>query len=63
MWGTKIKDLPFKLVVQSEIEIWRAADFWTKEPETIAWIDSLCAGERVLGHRGEYWGVFAVCGL
>jgi FkbM family methyltransferase len=44
MWGTKIKDLPFKLVVQSEIEIWRAADFWKKEPETIAWIDSFAPG-------------------
>ena len=57
MWGTKIKDLPFKLVVQSEIEIWRAADFWTKEPETIAWIDSFAPGS-VFWDIGVNIGVF-----
>ena len=56
MWGTKIKDLPFKLVVQSEIEIWRAADFWTKEPETIAWIDSF-------EPHNAFWDIGANIGL
>ena len=59
MWGTKIKDLPFKLVVQSEIEIWRAADFWTKEPETIAWIDSFAQGS-VFWDIGANVGVFSL---
>jgi FkbM family methyltransferase len=59
MWGTKIKDLPFKLVVQSEIEIWRAADFWTKEPETIAWIDSFETGS-VFWDIGANIGVFSL---
>jgi FkbM family methyltransferase len=59
MWGTKIKDLPFKLVVQSEIEIWRAADFWTKEPETIAWIDSFAPGS-VFFDIGANVGVFSL---
>ena len=56
MWGTKIKDLPFKLVVQSEIEIWRAADFWIKEPETIAWIDGFATGS-------VFWDIGANVGL
>lgn len=59
MWGTKIKDLPFKLVVQSEIEIWRAADFWTKEPETIAWIDSF-EPNSVFWDIGANIGVFSL---
>jgi FkbM family methyltransferase len=59
MWGTKIKDLPFKLVVQSEIEIWRAADFWVKEPETIAWIDSF-QPVSMFWDVGSNIGVFAL---
>lgn len=31
--------LPFKIGVDHEIPKWRATTFWTKEPETIAWID------------------------
>ena len=62
MWGTKIKDLPFKLVVQSEIEIWRAADFWTKEPETIAWVDSFAPGS-MFWDIGANIGVFSLYAL
>ena len=38
-----IKPLPFKLDESLEIPKWRAATFWTKEPETIAWIDQYLA--------------------
>jgi len=31
--------LPFKIGLDHEIPSWRANTFWTKEPETIAWID------------------------
>ncbi len=32
--------LPFQMRQESPIEKWRALTFWTKEPETIAWIQS-----------------------
>ena len=38
-----INRLPFKLDESLEIPKWRAATFWTKEPETIAWIDHYLA--------------------
>lgn len=31
---------PFEMIVESEMEAYRYETFWTKEPETIAWIDS-----------------------
>jgi len=33
-------NLPFKMVLETDIEKYRHDTFWTKEPETIAWIDS-----------------------
>lgn len=59
MWGIRIKPLPFKLVVQSEIEIWRAAEFWKKEPETIAWIDSF-APNSIFWDIGANIGTFSL---
>jgi len=59
LWNTPIKKLPFKLVVQDEAEIWRAADFWIKEPETIAWIDSFAPGS-VFWDIGTNVGVFSL---
>lgn len=37
-------NLPFKMRQETEIEKWRAATFWEKEPETIAWIQSFDPG-------------------
>ena len=59
MWGTKIKDLPFYLVVKAEQEIWRAADFWIKEPETIAWIDTFTEDD-IFFDVGANIGVFSL---
>lgn len=38
-----MRPLPFKLDESLEIPKWRAATFWTKEPETIAWINRYLA--------------------
>jgi FkbM family methyltransferase len=59
MWGTKIKDLPFYLVVKGKQEIWRAADFWIKEPETIAWINSFTEDD-IFFDIGANVGVFSL---
>ena len=31
-------NLPFKMIVENEIEQWRASSFFSKEPETLEWI-------------------------
>lgn len=31
-------DLPFRLNVEEDLSNWRSKTFWTKEPETVAWI-------------------------
>lgn len=41
-------NLPFRLQQNTEIEKWRADTFWTKEPETIAWIDSFDSGDTFM---------------
>jgi len=35
-----MKELPFKMKQETEMEKYRAETFWTKEPETIEWIKS-----------------------
>jgi len=35
-----MKPLPFKMRTETPMEKYRAETFWTKEPETIAWIES-----------------------
>lgn len=38
-------ELPFKMIVETEIEQYRVDTFWTKEPETIEWIKSFKDGD------------------
>ncbi len=35
-----MKSLPFKQIQETAMEKWRAETFWTKEPETLEWIES-----------------------
>jgi FkbM family methyltransferase len=56
MWGQRLKPLPFNLVVREEIEQWRGCDFWTKEPETIAWVQSF-------EPRSVFWDIGANIGV
>ena len=39
-----IKPLPFKQIQETKWEKWRAETFWTKEPETLKWIESFEPG-------------------
>jgi FkbM family methyltransferase len=43
-----MKELPFSIRQETDLEKWRVETFWDKEPETIAWIDSFQAGETLL---------------
>jgi FkbM family methyltransferase len=36
-----MKSIPFEMSIESDIEVMRAETFWTKEPETLAWIDTM----------------------
>jgi FkbM family methyltransferase len=58
-WVDKCKDLPFDLIVRSGIEVARAYDFWMKEPETLAWIDSFLP-KSVFWDIGANIGVFSL---
>ena len=39
-----MKPLPFKMIQETKWEKWRAETFWTKEPETLKWIESFLPG-------------------
>jgi FkbM family methyltransferase len=50
------KSLPFDMFLETEIEHWRLRTFWTKEPETLAWIGSF-------PERGIFYDIGANIGL
>jgi FkbM family methyltransferase len=43
-----MKELPFTIKQDTILEKWRVETFWTKEPETLAWIESFIPGESLL---------------
>jgi FkbM family methyltransferase len=54
-----VKSIPFEMQVDSDIEQWRMDTFWSKEPELIAWIDSMQPGE-VLFDIGANIGIYTL---
>jgi FkbM family methyltransferase len=42
--------LPFNVIESSELLAWRAETFWTKEPETIAWIKHHVTAQKFVSH-------------
>ncbi len=51
------KPLPFKQIQETKWEKWRAETFWTKEPETLAWIESFEPGSYFMdvgANIGQY---------
>ncbi len=51
------KPLPFKQIQETKWEKWRAETFWTKEPETLKWIESFEPGSHfadVGANIGQY---------
>jgi FkbM family methyltransferase len=53
------KPVPFKMIVETPMEQYRYDTFWTKEPETIAWIDDMQPGE-VLYDVGSNIGIYTL---
>ena len=41
-------DLPFKIIQKTDLEKWRAQTLFTKEPETIVWLESFYDGQTFL---------------
>lgn len=44
------KKLPFNVIESSELLAWRSETFWTKEPETIAWIKHHVTAQKFVSH-------------
>src|SRR5512137_3131814 len=49
----------FKIAVENQIEQYRADTFWTKEPETVAWIASFNSGD-VFMDIGANVGIYSL---
>ena len=44
------KNLPFIVLESAELLVWRSETFWTKEPETIAWINHHVTSQKCVPH-------------
>ena len=50
---------PFRMKIETDIEFYRHETFWTKEPETLAWIQSFSPGDLFVD-VGANIGVYAL---
>ncbi len=57
--SAKNKNLPFLAHITNEVTQWRCDTFWTKEPETIRWIDTFKSNE-VFVDIGANIGLFSL---
>ncbi len=55
-------DLPFKMLIETPTEQYRADTFWTKEPETIEWIKTFQNGD-IFYDIGANVGVYSLLGM
>ena len=57
--------LPFKMKIETDMEAYRAATFWDKEPETIAWINTFENREVFfdIGANIGVYSLYAACRL
>ena len=53
------KPIPFRINAETPLEKWRAETFWTKEPETLAWISSF-RDDAVFYDVGANIGVYSL---
>ena len=51
--------IPFKLIQKTDLEKWRAETLYTKEPETICWLESFSDGQTLFD-VGSNVGVYAL---
>ncbi len=54
------KPLPFKQIQETKWEKWRAETFWTKEPETLKWIESFELPRSVFADVGACIGQYSL---
>ncbi len=54
------KPLPFKQIQETAMEKWRAETFWTKEPETLKWIESFGRHRSVFADVGANIGQYSL---
>jgi FkbM family methyltransferase len=54
-----MQKLPFKMIIETEMEKYRAETFWTKEPETIEWIKSF-KGHSLFYDIGANIGIYSL---